>query len=532
MTRAGRTIRTPTFALTTGKLYYLVKGAGMAYASVGSHVMISGPLHARLVQPLAPAAGFRWVEHNLSAYQGQRAHVEFTAGDGEFAVAQVVQAAKAPGLPGRPDGALLRLVSGAGSAGELAAGYQRLLLGVVGRLEKDELRPSAGAAGQARLANWLVRHGTLFGLDRGAKARRFSEVLRLFVADQARTSAKIRHESRLAVALLDGSAEDEHVFIRGSHKALGPVAPRRFLEALAGPERLAVARGSGRLELARQLTDPGKDPFVARVLVNRVWHHLFGRGIVASVDNFGVMGEPPTHPELLDYLADHFVKGGWSVKKLIRELVLTNAYRMASKRGGPADRADPENRLLHRARIRRLEGEAIRDALLAVSGRLDLKMYGPAVPVHLTAFQDGRGRPGSGPLDGDGRRSIYLGVRRNFLSPLMLAFDTPSPFSTVGRRTVSNVPAQSLILMNGPFVHQQAGLWARRALARGGSAAGRVAGMYLDAFGRPPTEAERAACLDFLARQAKLSKVEPDAPAVWADLAHALFNAKEFIFLN
>ena len=116
-------------------------------------------------------------------------------------------------------------------------------------------------------------------------------------------------------------------------------------------------------------------------------------------------------------------------------------------------------------RMRRLEGEAIRDSILKVSGRLNPAMYGPSVPVYLTPFQDGRGRPGSGPLDGDGRRSIYLAVRRNFLSSFLLAFDTPSPFSTVGRRTVSNVPAQALILMNDPFVHQQADLWAKRVLA-------------------------------------------------------------------
>ncbi len=144
------------------------------------------------------------------------------------------------------------------------------------------------------------------------------------------------------------------------------------------------------------------------------------------------------------------------------------------------------------------------------------------MPVHLTAFQDGRGRPASGPLDGDGRRSLYLSVRRNFLAPLLLAFDTPSPFSTVGRRTVSNVPAQSLILLNDPFVHQQADFWAKRVLARPGSTRERVTAMYESAFTRPPTEAELAACVEFLQHD----------PAAWADLAHVLFNAKEFIFVN
>src|SRR5262249_25621732 len=155
----------------------------------------------------------------------------------------------------------------------------------------------------------------------------------------------------------------------------------------------------------------------------------------------------PTHPELLDYLAARFVRADWSVKKLIRELVLSSAYQMSSHPEQKAEQIDPQNLLLHRMRVRRLEGEVIRDSLLALSGQLDERLYGKPVPVPLPPFQDGRGRPMSGPLDGDGRRSIYLAVRRNFLSSFLLAFDTPIPFSTVGRRTVSNVPAQALILM-------------------------------------------------------------------------------------
>jgi hypothetical protein len=170
--------------------------------------------------------------------------------------------------------------------------------------------------------------------------------------------------------------------------------------------------------------------------------------------------------------------------------------------------------------------------MLAVSGRLDLKAYGPSVPIYLTPFLEGRGRPASGPLDGDGRRSLYLAVRRNFLSPFLLAFDTPIPFSTMGRRSVSNVPAQALILLNDPFVYQQAEVWARRVLSHPGTPAERVDGMYVSAFGRPPTEDERAACLAFLGAQAKRHGASPDDARVWADLAHTLFNVKEFIFVN
>jgi hypothetical protein len=183
-------------------------------------------------------------------------------------------------------------------------------------------------------------------------------------------------------------------------------------------------------------------------------------------------------------------------------------------------------------RLRRLEGEAIRDAMLAVSGRLDQRLYGPSVPVFLTPFMEGRGRPQGGPLDGDGRRSLYTAVRRNFLSPFLLAFDTPIPFSTVGRRSVSNVPAQALILMNDPFVHEQAKLWSARVGTEAAAPRERVERMYESAFSRPPTPQEAAACLGFVREQAALSGVAQDAPGPWADLAHMLFNVKEFVFLQ
>jgi hypothetical protein len=532
--RAGRTLRTPTFPITTGKIFYFVKGTGFAYASVGGHIMIAGPLHSRVVQPINTGDRFQWLAHDLSPYAGQRAHLEFTAtGSADFAVACVAQGTTLPRWVEPPNCVLGEALTEAaeGSLESLAASYQHLFLQTLDRLAADQVRVES-AADHARLANWLVRHAGLFMAPGNPATERWREAVRSFLDRQAQLVSEIRRESRLAVALLDGSGEDEHVFIRGSPKAPGELVPRRFLEALAGPAPLAIGQGSGRLELARQMTDPLRDPFLPRVLVNRVWHHLFGRGIVASTDNFGVLGDRPTHPDLLDHLADRFVREGWSIKKLIRALVLSSAYRMSSRPGGPGDEVDPDNLLLHRMRMRRLEGETIRDAMLAVSGRLNDRLYGPSVLVHLTAFQEGRGRPQSGPLDGDGRRSLYLAVRRNFLSAFLLAFDTPSPFSTVGRRTVSNVPAQSLLLLNDPFVSQQAQRWAQRVLAEPGSARARIAGMYQSAFGRAPTESELCNCLAFLDRQAALAMKRPDDPAVWADLAHVLFNVKEFIFLN
>jgi hypothetical protein len=261
-------------------------------------------------------------------------------------------------------------------------------------------------------------------------------------------------------------------------------------------------------------------------MVNRIWKHHFGEGLVRSVDNFGVLGETPSHPELLDYLAAEFVKSGWSIKAMHRLMLLSSTYQVSGAGDPRAADIDPQNKLWHKMPIRRLEAEAIRDSLLAVSGRLDRKMYGPSIPPYLTEHMSGRGRPDrSGPLDGDGRRSIYINVRRNFLTPLFLAFDYPIPFTTIGKRSVSNVPAQALTMLNNPFVLQQAERWGKRVASESGSPRERVTRMYVSAFARQPRDAELQEAMAFLKGR------ESDAVA-WTELAHVLFNVKEFLFVN
>lgn len=512
--RAGRTIRTPTFKVTNGHVYYLVRGSGTAYAAVSAHTLIAGPLHGRLVQDFPDVPGFRWVHHDLTPYQGQLTHIELTAGqNSDFAVAMVVQADRTPPLP------IVRLGEGATTLGELAQAYQTALE-----------RVGQGAIAtphDATLANVWLRHPELHS--------KLVEQITKHVADRElarqRLVSTLKMESRVALAMQEGNGVDEHVFIRGSPKGLGDKVPRRFLEALTGTKPIAAV-GSGRWELATLMTNPEVNPFSTRVFVNRVWHHLFGRGIVASVDNFGVLGETPTHPELLDDLAIRFAREGWSLKKLLRELLLSRAYQMASHVDPTVDANDPQNLLLHRMNLRRMEGEAIRDAMLQVSGRLDRTLHGPSVPIYLTPFLDGRGKPDSGPLDGRGRRSLYLATKRNFLSPFLQAFDTPIPFSTVGRRQISNVPAQALILLNDPFVHQQAGLWAKKVLQQPGNTAERISSLYQTAFIRPPTAEESTACIEFLNEQAKRYNSTANDLKPWTDLTHMLFNAKEFIYID
>lgn len=345
------------------------------------------------------------------------------------------------------------------------------------------------------------------------------------LAQYAKIESKIPTPT-IGLAITDGSAEDDRVHIRGSSRTLGEPAPRRFVEVLGGTKGSTPASGSGRLDLARRVVDP-TNPLTSRVLVNRLWKHHFGEGLVRSTDDFGAMGQTPSNPDLLDRLAADFIKGGWSIKRMHRLMVLSHAYQMSSAAEPEADRVDPTNRLVHRMNVRRLEAEAIRDAMLAVSGRLDLTLFGPSVPTHLTPFMEGRGRPSqSGPLDGNGRRSLYLNVRRNFLSPFLLAFDFPTPASCMGRRNVSNVPAQALTLLNDPFVLERSKLWASRTIASKATRDERLDSLYRTAFGRAPTDRERQDASTFLGAESPGQEVQ-----AWTDLCHVLMNTKEFIFI-
>ncbi|MBM3797129.1 MAG: DUF1553 domain-containing protein, partial [Acidobacteria bacterium] len=312
---------------------------------------------------------------------------------------------------------------------------------------------------------------------------------------------------------------DMRIHIRGSHLAQGEEVPRGFLTVLGkgGP---AYRDGSGRRALAQAMIDPA-NPRVARVMVNRRWKQHFGEGLVGTPDNFGRMGERPSHPELLDWLAARFVASGWSVKAMHRLIMRSAAYQMSATALPGAMERDPRNRLLSQMPVRRLDAESIRDAILAVSGSLDRTVQGPSVTPHVSSWQDGRGKPGSGPLDGNGRRSIYIEVRRNFLTPLLTAFDLPLPTTTAGRRSVSMVPAQALALINNELVASEAAKWAGRMETEFHDPAERLQAMYVRAFGRPPESGERTRINAFIREGGS-----------WTEVAHVLFNSKEFLFVR
>ena len=538
--RSGQSLRTPEMTLKSGNLWYLVRGSGKAYAVVDSHLMVGGPLHGKVITSWkskdAPKEDWQWIHHDLTAYPGHRAHIEILPdGESDFEVALAIESETRPTSP-----------SGASSSGaslgihELIVPSKKLSPAAIAQsiqaaLQKtSETMLTAALSSEptlAPLADWMSRKLDLLCRRDSADREKLAEAARPWIQKAATLESTFRPESQTALVMFDGTGVDEHLLRRGSSKAPQAAVPRRFIEALAGPEPLKIPTGSGRLELAEQMADAG-NPLTSRVIVNRVWHHLFGRGIVATVDNFGELGQRPSHQALLDHLALNFTQQHhWSIKSLIRELVHTSTYQMTARPSdATAEQSDPQNISLHRMNLKRLEAEAIRDAILAVSGKLDPTIGGPSIPVHITSFMEGRGRPASGPLDGNGRRSIYIGVKRNFLSPMMLAFDMPIPFQTMGKRNVSNVPAQSLVLMNDPFVVSQAKLWAK-ALDPGLSPQKKIESLYLRGLARQPFPEETADALQFISEQNPTTD-NPQTPYdPWAELCHVLLNTKEFIHL-
>ena len=333
---------------------------------------------------------------------------------------------------------------------------------------------------------------------------------------------------------------DVRVHVRGETTNLGEVAPRGVLRVVPNAARPMPAAASGRLELADWLADP-KNPLTARVYVNRVWAHLFGRGLVTTPDDFGVNGAKPTHPELLDHLATRFVVHGWSTKKLVRELVLSRTYRLTTDAGGAGVAADPDNTLYWRMAPRRLEAEAFRDAILAVSGTLDPTppTDGPLAKVnpYRSAEYFGHQPAFAADLFDVPHRSVYLPVVRGVLPELFQLFDFASPDRPVAARDRSTVPAQALYLMNNPWVIAQARHAAARLLATGPDDAARVERLYRLAYSRPPTAEEAARAAKYLAAPEELLP-DPKAktPATseklreerWASFCQTVFASAEF----
>ncbi len=341
----------------------------------------------------------------------------------------------------------------------------------------------------------------------------------------------------LAMGVRDrATPADCKINLKGEARQLGAEVPRGFIQVCTPGKPPAIdSEHSGRLQLAQWLTDPAH-PLTARVMANRVWHHLFGQGLVRTPDNFGLHGERPTHPELLDYLATKFIADGWSVKKLIRSIVLSRVYQISSEFDADSFQADPENLYHWRHNRRRLDAESFRDSVLAVSGQLDYSPGTGSVLVKLgeVLIQD-RLTPDK-IHQSSNLRSIYLCILRNGEPEELTVFDLADPSLVVGTRNVTTVPAQGLFLMNSPFMVQQGERFAERLLAAQNpqgdlTDAGRLGLAYQLTMQREPTSAELQRAEAFL--QSAQSNLATDAPEkrqlrAWSALCQSLYSTNEF----
>ena len=315
---------------------------------------------------------------------------------------------------------------------------------------------------------------------------------------------------------------DWHVHIRGEIRNKGAVVPRGFLQVASKTKTVAqpaIATGrSGRLELAEWVAS-SENPLTSRVMVNRIWHHLIGNGLVRTTDNFGMMGEMPSHATLLDWLAHQFVVDQWSVKKMIRRIVMSRTYRLASTGESIGRTIDPENRLIWRANRKRLTAESIRDSILSVSGQLSMQQGGPTIRK-FSQYDWGY-------EFNTIRRSVYVPLFRNTLLEVFETFDVANPNVVSGRRSETILPTQALYLMNSPFVNAEAERAGERIIRYGATDAERVRLVYRLALGREPSAVEVDVVMKFIEE----SKTGEKSGA-WSALVHSLFGSVDFRHLD
>ncbi|WP_232622903.1 PSD1 and planctomycete cytochrome C domain-containing protein [Pareuzebyella sediminis] len=504
-------LQSPNFILESDYIGVKARGSKSTIRIIiDNFQLIQNPIYGELEQKV-DSQNWQHYTFDISPWKGHKAYIEI--------------------LPGGYQGHNYSLPEGAFIEAAYAIGFDTEWpseIDALPALDSYKIDPK-NPFFSARLVAHLNR-----SLQEGKLPSDFRELASL--ADSSKNLSQKLLTKGFFYGISEGYGINSPIFNRGNHNDLSEEkVPRRFLSVLPQGDAPFTTKKSGRLELAEAMLDED-NPLTSRVMVNRIWHHLFGKGIVETVDNFGLQGKLPSHPELLDYLALRFEKGGWSMKNIIREIVLSETFKRSTERTEMLSEKDPKNTYLASFPVRRLEAEAIRDGILAVSQSLDSTLYGPPVKTYLTEFMQGRGRPSeSGPIDGEGRRSIYQEVRRNFLEPMMVTFDRPIPFSTFGKRNVTNVPAQSLTLMNDPFVAQQAEIMAQHLLAQDLDFTQKIEWVYLHAFARKPTPDELQQAEQFMADLKKMeAEGEPYIDVAldsWKDFCHSIFNVKEFIYL-
>ena len=477
-TKQNGTLSSNRFVFREGNLWVRVigdKGASVRY-SVWNY-----PRKGTIYKKLSPdPTGEKWLSFNTDYWKGETGYLEINtnrnhpveAGDSERSWFGITEALHTnPGqAPPRDENAELLLPLFATPLKEqnkfsLKDHYSKVIKGIVEAWGSDSFTNT-----QARILNSLIKNNIL--------SNSVSEIPQCSaLVNKYREIELLIKSPRLAPGVLDGTPFEQSLFVRGNHKKPAHKVPRRFLEAI--DETPYPKDSIGRLELAQDLLRKD-NPFTSRVIVNRIWHHLFGNGLVRTPDNFGRLGELPTHPELLDYLAVKFREEGWSIKGLIKFLITSKFFRSSSKPTIEASKIDPSNLLLSHANLKRLEAESVSDSMLLISGRLKLD--------HVAELNS---QPPNNP-----RRAVYREIKRNSLDPFLSVFDAPVPVSTKGRRDITNVPAQSLTLMNDPKVLRGAREFAN--LHQEGEIRDRVSQMFRFSLGRFPTEIELSRSLEYI----------------------------------
>jgi hypothetical protein len=371
------------------------------------------------------------------------------------------------------------------------------------------------AAGKDLLTKVLGKNGPLAVADKDLEQFLTGSDRTQLVAlkkehEKARTDAPAMYA--IAHAYTESKPADMNVFVRGNPANKRELAPRRFLRVIAGDDRPSYNEGSGRRQLALAIS-AADNPLTPRVIVNRVWQHHFGRGIVSTPSNFGKLGERPTHPQLLDYLARGFIDSGWSIKQLHREIMLSATYQLGTDNHAANSEIDADNRFLWRMNRRRLDVEAWRDALLHVSGRLDPKLKGPS-----TMLSDAK----------NVRRTVYAKISRHELDSLLRLFDFPDANITSAKRSETTVPQQQLFVLNSPFMVEQARSFAKRLHEEGADDAARITRAFQLAYGRPPAQQELDLGLAYLS----LEETETNKLTRWERYAQVLLGANEFMYLD
>lgn len=526
--RASGSLRSPDFVVDSDAISLLCCGGGNARARLVVENFQGDSLLFDTLNPTLRTDDLNWVTMRIRPqWKGLRAHVEILTRDAKPYVG-IVKDPKSLEGPHSPSHFGLAMVVAHPAdyhpprlwrmpdPANLPADEHSSVIVSTARSSLDRLATSTHSLEDILWINTLIDEGLLvWNQETNTEIDNLNELFK-------QVESSIPSPRWIQGVVEDHLPVAQPLLPRGDHKNPGPMMPRKYLSVLGSSPDGYRPEESGRLELAMEITRP-TNPLTARVYVNRVWCWLFGEGIVSTVDNFGRMGQEPSHPELLDQLAIDFLEQGWSNKKLIKAILMSQTWRRSTESTDDANAKDPANVLLSHANLRRLPAEAIRDSMLWVAGTLKRPDGGLGTRNYYKSVLEPNKQSPPGPIDGDSRRSIYLEVRRNFPDEFLTAFDFPKPIATVGKRYSTNTPLQSLMLLNDPFVIQQANAWSKAVCDTTSDPKRRIELMYQKLLSRTATVSEIDSALELI------NNLSPDqnGPAAWEVLAHAMLNMKE-----